>query len=288
MGPSVDAPRSFVSRGTLAFALVGFGFAALIEVTAVLHPGALNLSGILPLVAEGLMEFAAAVIVLVVAYLLHDRLLRRLWAIIGIGFLGAAIGDVVWAAELVTRGSRSGAVNFGDFIYASQYAAVSIVCIAYALHFRRRVDVVWPAIEALLMVLVLGSAAWFMFLSPGLSLSSGFGSGTPLDIVYASLDIVFLLGPTVFLLLTLAKVGEPGMGHIDRSFIVPWVVFAAAQALITTADFGWFWQSQVTIWKPGALTDLGFVLAYVLIALAALLELDAERHADRSTADPGL
>lgn len=280
MGPSVDQPRPFVSRRTRALALAGFGLVVLIEVAAVLHLGASGLSGVLLLLAEGLIEFATAVIVLVVARHLRDRLLRRLWALIGIGVLAASVRDLIWATQLVARGAHAAAINPADFIYLLEYASVSIACIAYGLHFRRRVDVVWPAIEACLMVLVLGFAAWFMFLSPGLILRGGSGMGTWLDVAYASLDIVFLLGPAVFLLLTLAKVGEPGTG-VDRTLIVPWVVFAMSQVAVTTADFGWFWQSQVTIWKPGALTDLGFVIASVLIAVAASLELDVDRHGDR-------
>lgn len=272
--------RGYVTGTTLVLAVVGVGASALVASMASLRVGGDDVASMVALVGQPAVLFAAAAVVAVCAAGMDSRFCRFTWAAVALGVVAAAAGDLAWGYAELVEGARIAYPGPLDAVYAVEYVALAGATCAMVLSLRNRVELVWPATEALVVTAAIGVLVYYGVALPTIGAAREAASAaTTASILYVAADVVLLIGPAITLLLALVRVDE-------RALRFPWSVFAAGMLVIALSDLGWFRQEAVIGWDPGSLVDFAWMVGHVMLATAASLQLDEARARELATKEP--
>lgn len=193
------------------------------------------------------------------------------WLLIGLGVAMYAIGDLVWMRlELFLEVDPY--PSLADVFYTLEYAffltALVLAIRSYRGLTRIRVPVMIGAVAGVVGLAIIYSTVLEPYIFPAGVEELGVW-GLVVSTLYPLGDVFFMLAPAVALALV---IGQLGAGRLARPWwivVVGAFVFAIADTVYSYAD----WSGAGTT----TLTDMGWMTANLLFALAALLARDIFR-----------
>jgi PAS domain S-box-containing protein len=189
-----------------------------------------------------------------------DRQLRRAWALLGASAMSWGSGAAIWGWSEVVLKREALFPSWSDLGYlaAVPLAVAGMLSFPVGLHLAAsRVRVV---LDGLLISLSLLYVSWALLLGPVYAASEGSVLAKTLALVYPVGDLI-LVSIVVFVL---SRARDRGR--------FPIVLLGGALLCLAVADssFAYFTQIGTSYVTAGYPTDVGWVLGYLLIALAAL------------------
>jgi len=192
---------------------------------------------------------------------------RIVWALIGVGLLGAMVSDALWTRSLWITGQDSLAQGV-LILHAFEYVAIPAACGIYVSSFRHEVDLTWPLVESAAVAAIGAGLTWILLIVPVMGEHPKIAATSP-QVLLAVLGYPLFIMPTMLVLLTVMRLGRRGL-------LTSWLLFAAGLFLVVYGDAGWFWQQANGVWPPASLVDFAYMAGHVLIATAGLSFMQGE------------
>lgn len=191
----------------------------------------------------------------------------RQWLLLGVGVGMLAVGDILWSAFELFMGIDP-YPSIADIFYTLQYVFFLAAIMLAVRSYSGLVKTTRPALVGLGVAVIGVAAVYLLLLRPYI-----FPDSTGLELVVSTLypigDVVFMLAPAVTLALVVMQLGA---GRLARPW---WFVVAGATVLAFTDSF-----YSYADWAGTGLTpalDMGWIVASMLIAIAALVARDVYR-----------
>jgi hypothetical protein len=133
---------------------------------------------------------------------------------------------------------------------------------------------------------LLGGIAWFGVLQPALRMTKIPPADSVGYLTYAAADMLFVIAPTVFVILTVMRVPSPQGKVPDWRLMQPWTTIALGATLIAGSALGWYYRAAVAPWAPGTLLDFFYLTGYVVFGVGVMLASDHEEFLGEQPASP--
>lgn len=222
---------------------------------------------------------AAAIVILRVAVSFSVGKARwRQWMLIGLGVASFAIGDIVWAFSDLVLNRTVPTPGLPDVFYVITTVLLAVGVIRAAIAFRRvSISMQSPLVitSVVMVALVLGECVFVLrgvVSDPALSLGA-----KALNVYYPLADLALLLGPALFIVLVVRRLGTGALGW-------PWWVVAAGLACMSIADIAFSKMQIIGSYAVGSPVDIGWMAGYVLLAIGALIAYDIGHPVHHATA----
>ncbi|MDO8846877.1 MAG: hypothetical protein Q7W51_00605 [Coriobacteriia bacterium] len=213
----------------------------------------------------------AAVIIAVAVTVGMKQSIGRQWLLIGVGVSLYALGDVTWTMFDLFLGIDP-YPSIADVFYTAEYvffvAAMVLAIRAYSGLVKTRTPIIIGATLAVIGVAIV----YFVLLKPYIFAEGVAGLGLwgfVVSTLYPVGDIALMLAPAVALALVVRQLGAGRLARPWWLVVVGALVFALVDSFFVYAE-----------WAGTGLTpamDMGYVLANLLFACAALVAKDAYR-----------
>ena len=197
--------------------------------------------------------------------------LGRQWLLVGLGVSLYAAGDIAWTLFDLFLGIDP-YPSIADVFYTAEYvfffAAIALAIHAYSGLVKTRTPMLIGGAVAVVGIAVVYFALLAPYIFPAGTEELGFW-GLVVSTTYPVADIALMLAPAVALALVVRQLGAGRLARPWWLVVVGVLVFAAIDSLFVYAD-----------WAGTGLTpivDVGYVVANLLFACAALVAKDAYR-----------
>lgn len=229
-------------------------------------------------VGEQLIVTASAAVLFWVALrpFAGSRVVGRQWLLLALGCASFALGDLIWMYyELVVR-VEPPYPGWPDVFYALQYPFIAVALVGAGRAYGALVDVRKPAVIAAVTAAVIAISLWFGLLKPTVFV----GGVAPLEAFvsafYPLADVVLGIGPALFVLLVLSKLGGGKLG---------WPLWAVATGvlLFTLSDCAYAILNASDAYRSGSVIDYGWSAGQVLIAFGGMLAADLARPVESTS-----
>lgn len=278
--------RVVISRRTWAIALAGALGLVAVAFVVFAPPADPRIARSLAYLDDLFIIAAAMVIVRVAASFTVGEALWRQWMLIGVGVTSFAIGDVVWAFNDLMLNRPDPSPGLPDVFYVITTVSLAIGVIRAATAFRRvSINMRTPLLitGALIVALILGESVFVLggvASDPALSLVA-----KALNVYYPVADIVLLLGPALFIVLVVRRLGRGSLGW-------PWWAVATGLACMSISDTVFSAMQTSGSYVAGSPVDIGWMTGHVLLAIGASIAYDVAHPlhhaaAERATQVPG-
>jgi PAS domain S-box-containing protein len=194
---------------------------------------------------DGIGLTCAAAILL--GTVLHRPRAWRAWVGLALSQALFAVGDIVYGLAAPTPSAADAFYLGGD--------ALLIVSIAWLVLSAGRVRDLSSHLDACLLALIVGVCGWTLFASDAMRHGSAASRAVSIAYPVADLVLLALLARAMFV-----------RGTRGRSY---WLLFGAV-VLLFVADGGDVMPAIDASYQPGGWLDAGWLLSYVLLAVAAL------------------
>lgn len=194
---------------------------------------------------------------------------RRPWTLIGAAVLLWAFGDAIFA--LIESTTRSSPTIPGpqDVFYVAGYVLIPIALLMIAYSYRRLVDMRWPVFIAGGITAAITGVIWLGILQPSLDISASDFSQRVILASYPLAVTILALGPVILILVTITRLGRGRLAW-------PWWFGAAGAGTVAISEAVYCYLNFHTGYTSGSIVDFGWMLGYLLILIAALLERDVQ------------
>lgn len=213
----------------------------------------------------------AASIVAVAVTIGMKQSVGRQWLLVGLGVSLYAAGDIAWTLFDLFLGIDP-YPSIADVFYTAEYvfffAAIALAIHAYSGLVKTRTPMLIGGAVAVVGIAVVYFALLAPYIFPAGAEELGFW-GLVVSTTYPVADIALMLAPAVALALVVRQLGAGRLARPWWLVVVGVLVFAAIDSLFVYAD-----------WAGTGLTpivDVGYVVANLLFACAALVAKDAYR-----------
>lgn len=215
----------------------------------------------------------AAIIIFAVAFGFgKGDSIRTQWMLMGVAVTVYAIGDFAWTYIDLVLGLDP-YPSIADLFYTLEYAFFLAAIVLAIRSYRAVVDIKMPIIIGAIVGLVGIGLSYFFVLGPYI-LPAGpdelSAMGKFVGVLYSVGDIAFMLAPAVALALTVSKLGK-------GRFAWPWWIVVVGALLFALTDT-WFTYADWAGEGGTAIMDVGWILANVLFAIAAMVARDVYRR----------
>lgn len=275
----------YISRRTFALLVGGLSLMLVIAVAGLSVTSTLpeaQSSSVLSLMTDLsaiLFGVMAAVLLIRVGHTFRPgNPLRRIWLLIGFGIAAYAVGDVIWAVLDIGSGfTEVPYPSAADFFYLAMYGFLVAGLVLAAMAFARMARVRRPIAAAVVLTSLAAIAVFALVVLPVASDASTDLAARLLGVAYPMGDMVFLLGPAIFIVLAAPAVGP-------FRVVRQWWVLALGLALMSLSDIGFTWLDWTGRYFTGHPVDFGWMASLLLIAIAGSLAADV---AESQGAHPG-
>lgn len=265
-----------ISVTTMTMAVFGFVGSAVLTTVSTVAPSMGVRSEDFALIAQPSVELLAAIVVLFAATTMIAGRDRRMWHLVGLGVMGAAMGDALWAIYTLVLHRDIPYPGPADGLYVLEYVTFTYALLTRALRDRDGRDLTWQWAEAFIGTGVIAVGVWLVAIHPVLR-AGRVSVANMMDVGYVALDLVAMILPALFMIFSRwADRRQPSL--------TPWLVFGIGVFIVAGADLGWFVQNATSGWQPGSLVDFAYMVGHLTIALAAMIKRD-ELRARRATAE---
>jgi hypothetical protein len=198
--------------------------------------------------------------------------IRTQWMLMGVSVAIYSIGDFAWTYIDLVLGLDP-YPSIADFFYTLEYVFFLAAIILAIRSYRAIVDIKVPVIVGAIVGVVGIGLAYYFVLGPYI-LPAGPDELTPMGkfvgVLYSVGDIAFMLAPATALALTVSKLGR-------GRFAWPWWIVVLGALMFALTDV-WFTYADWAGDGGTALMDVGWILANVFFAIAALVARDVYRR----------
>jgi diguanylate cyclase len=184
---------------------------------------------------------------------------RRSWALLAAGTFFAALGDLIWAQNELVLGRVTPFPSLADASYLLFPLFTGLGLLLHPTHRRTSRGVVRLLIDGILVAGSLFALSWLTALGAVARAGADSWLGLTVALAYPATDLILLTVLLTAIIPSGAR-GRPGLATIG-----------AALTMLTLSDSAFAYLSAVGSYATGALLDCGFVAAYLLLALAALV-----------------
>jgi PAS domain S-box-containing protein len=187
------------------------------------------------------------------------------WILMGVAFSFTALGDITWAIlELVFRTNPSPSV--ADIFYLAFYPLFAL-----GIYFMPRdqfssSDRYKIILEMGIILLTVGLLLWVFLISPNLTSQEEFLT-IFISVIYIVFDFVLLFA---LIRLLYSKFKEEYYG--------PLILIGLGMVALIITDYIYYLQTLQGTYVSGSLLDSGWILSYMLVGLAALLQITGEKY----------
>lgn len=213
----------------------------------------------------------AASIVAVAVTIGMKQSVGRQWLLVGLGVALYAAGDIAWTLFDLFLGIDP-YPSIADVFYTAEYvfffAAIVLAIRAYSGLVKTRTPMLVGTVVAVVGITLVYFALLAPYIFPAGVEELGFW-GLVVSTIYPVADIALMLAPAVALALVVRQLGAGRLARPWWLVVVGALVFALVDSLFVYAE-----------WAGTGLTpvmDMGYVLANLLFACAALVAKDAYR-----------
>lgn len=213
----------------------------------------------------------AASIVAVAVTIGMKQSVGRQWLLVGLGVALYAAGDIAWTLFDLFLGIDP-YPSIADVFYTAEYvfffAAIVLAIRAYSGLVKTRTPMLVGTVVAVVGITLVYFALLAPYIFPAGVEELGFW-GLVVSSIYPVADIALMLAPAIALALVVRQLGAGRLARPWWLVVVGALVFALVDSLFVYAD-----------WAGTGLTpvmDMGYVLANLLFACAALVAKDAYR-----------
>jgi len=222
---------------------------------------------------------AAAIVVLGVALSFSAGNVHwRQWMLIGLGVASYAVGDIVWAFNELVLNRSVVFPGLPDVFYVMSSVFMAPGVIRAAIAFRR-VSITMRAPILITCTAVAGLVLTeSVFVLRGIVSDPALSLGAKVLSVYYPLeDVVLLLGPAIFIVLVVSRLGRGALGW-------PWWVVAAGLACMSISDIVFSNMQILGSYETGSPVDIGWMAGFVLLAIGARVAYDIGHQPRRADA----
>ncbi|WP_334097859.1 PAS domain S-box protein, partial [Methanobacterium formicicum] len=187
------------------------------------------------------------------------------WILMGVAFSFTALGDITWAIlELVF--STNPFPSVADIFYLAFYPLFAL-----GIYFMPRdkfssSDRYKIILEMGIILLTVGLLLWVFLISPNLTSQEEF-LNIFISVIYIVFDFVLLFA---LIRLLYSKFKEEYYG--------PLILIGLGMIALIITDYIYYLQTLQGTYVSGGLLDSGWILSYMLVGLAALLQITGEKY----------
>jgi PAS domain S-box-containing protein len=187
------------------------------------------------------------------------------WILMGVAFSFTALGDITWAIlELVF--STNPFPSVADIFYLAFYPLFAL-----GIYFMPRdkfssSDRYKIILEMGIILLTVGLLLWVFLISPNLTSQEEFLT-IFISVIYIVFDFVLLFA---LIRLLYSKFKEEYYG--------PLILIGLGMVALIITDYIYYLQTLQGTYVSGGLLDSGWILSYMLVGLAALLQITGEKY----------
>ena len=187
------------------------------------------------------------------------------WILMGVAFSFTALGDITWAIlELVF--STNPFPSVADIFYLAFYPLFAL-----GIYFMPRdkfssSDRYKIILEMGIILLTVGLLLWVFLISPNLTSQEEF-LNIFISVIYIVFDFVLLFA---LIRLLYSKFKEEYYG--------PLILIGLGMVALIITDYIYYLQTLQGTYVSGGLLDSGWILSYMLVGLAALLQITGEKY----------
>jgi PAS domain S-box-containing protein len=187
------------------------------------------------------------------------------WILMGVAFSFTALGDITWAIlELVF--STNPFPSVADIFYLAFYPLFAL-----GIYFMPRdkfssSDRYKIILEMGIILLTVGLFLWVFLISPNLTSQEEF-LNIFISVIYIVFDFVLLFA---LIRLLYSKFKEEYYG--------PLILIGLGMVALIITDYIYYLQTLQGTYVSGGLLDSGWILSYMLVGLAALLQITGEKY----------
>jgi len=201
----------------------------------------------------------------------------RQWLLLAIGCASFALGDLIWMYYEIILRVEPPYPGLADVFYALQYPFIAVALVGAGMAYRALVHVRGPALIAAAISVVLAVGIWFGLLRPSVFVEGVSPLEAFVSAFYPLADVLLGIGPAVFVLLVVSKLGGGKLGWPLWAVVVGVLLFTlsdAAYAILNATDS----------YRSGSIVDYGWSAGQVLIAFGGMLAADLARPVKSSGA----
>jgi len=223
-------------------------------------------------VGELLIVTASAAVLFWVALraFANSPVVGRQWRLLAIGCASFALGDLIWMYYELFARVEPPYPGWPDVFYSLQYPFIALALVSAGLAYRALVDVRKPMAIATAVAVIMSVGLWFGLLMPAVFVEGVAPSEAFVSAFYPLADVLLGIGPAVFVLLIVSKLGGGKLG---------WPLWAvvAGVLLFTLSDCAYAILNAADAYTSGSVIDYGWSAGQVLIAFGGMLAADLAR-----------
>lgn len=194
----------------------------------------------------------------------------RQWLLLAIGSASYALGDLIWMYYELFARVEPPYPGWPDVFYSLQYPFIAVALIGAGLAYRALVDVGRPALIAAAISVLLALGIWFGLLKPAVLVDGVPPLEAIVSAFYPLADVLLGVGPALFVLLVVSKLGGGKLGWPLRAVVTGVLLF-------TLSDTAYAILNATDAYRSGSFIDYGWSAGQVLIAFGGMLAADLAR-----------
>lgn len=200
----------------------------------------------------------------------NSLVVGRQWLLLAIGCASFAAGDLIWMYYELFARVEPPYPGWPDVFYALQYPFIAVALVGAGLAYRALVDVRKPAAIAAVIAVAMAAGLWFGLLKPTVFVEGVSTIESLVSAYYPLADVLLGIGPAVFVLLVVGKLGGGKLGWPLRAVVT-------GVLLLTLSDSAYAILNANDAYQSGSFIDYGWSAGQVLIAFGGMLAADLAR-----------
>ncbi|MDI6643835.1 MAG: hypothetical protein QME14_02160 [Methanobacteriaceae archaeon] len=197
---------------------------------------------------------------------LHHRQSYRGWLLLAIGQFMFFLGDLIWSIFELGMGLEP-YPSIADLFYLAYYPLFAIGIFMLPKNPFSQIRQFKTILDISIIILSSGLIFWIFLISPNLASDSSDVISLVISIIYVVLDFVLLFALIILLFEKLGSVSKR-----------PFLLLAAGIVVQIISDTIYSYQVTDLSYVSGGILDIGWIIGFVLIALAGIAHVENIRQ----------
>lgn len=192
---------------------------------------------------------------------IYGRQVRLAWTVLALAQFSNAIGDIIWTIEEVVL-HQSPFPSLADGPYLAYYPIFALGILLLPRVPLTSSEKLKVFLDAGIVMIASSILFWVLLIAPTIQSSAGADNlTTTLAVAYPVMDLVLIFGLIEMLF---RRIKSTGLG--------PMMLLLIGTSFLIAADFIFMSQSLNNTYVSGGLLDTGWVVSYLLVGLASVLQ----------------
>ncbi|MGA9097463.1 MAG: hypothetical protein WB392_00860 [Methanotrichaceae archaeon] len=195
---------------------------------------------------------------------IYGRQVRLAWTVLALAQFSQAIGDIIWAIEEVVL-HQSPFPSLADVPYLAYYPIFALGILLLPRVPLTSSEKLKVFLDTGIVMIASSILFWVLLIAPTIQSSVGADNlTTTLAVAYPVMDLVLLFGLTEMLF---RRIKSTGLG--------PMMLLLIGTSVLIATDCIFMSQSLNNSYVSGGLLDTGWIVSYLLVGLASVLQADS-------------